>query len=186
MSATSMYIVDMMREVVSDVSTALGYTAANTPLNYMYGPLPEIVNKLIIYTRHEHVKNPKYPLIALITDVPHRVGESAAYYADVTLNLIIVTLTRSEYFAEDRTTNVFKPTLNPIYEELKNQICESRYFNIQDDRLIPHTMTPRYNWGRSALFTDNGGGTDFIDGIELSNLVLRIKENNCKNYNKNI
>lgn len=191
MSRVSVYVEDIIKDVVADVSTELGYTTVDPlttkPLYYTYGPVSEILDKLIAMSKYEDARAPKYPMVALVMDVPHKGVSNSDIYAEVNLNIVIATVTRQEYISEDRLTNVFKTILMPIYEELLNQLVQDRRFNIQDDRIIPHAgPIRRYNWGRTNLFTDRDAGTDYIDAVEIQNMILQINQNNCITFKKEL
>jgi len=170
----SIQIPALFKKIVQDVNTSLV-----TSYNFLYGPASEIVEQLKDMSKAPTQSAQKYPLIALFTDIVET-HDSPAYYAQINANLIIATITEKNYRAEERYTNIFIPTLQPIYEALLSQIVPSRYFLVDDETLIQHTKIDRLNWGRSQLFNDGQGGVDFIDAIEIQNLNLKVKNLNCK------
>lgn len=73
-------------------------------------------------------------------------------------------------------TNIFKPTLYPIYIELINQIARSKYFKESTPELIKHTKTDRLFWGKTGIMGNEGLiFTDLLDVIEITNLQLSVK-----------
>jgi len=164
----------LFSKIVTDLNTRLV-----TEYNFLYGPSSEIVETLKDMSKSASQSAIKYPLIALLTDIPEVRGDPA-FYAEINASMIIATITRQTYRAAERYSEILVPVLYPIYSEFLNQIILSRYFKVEDVSLIPHTKTDRLNWGHSQLFNDGQGGVDFIDAIELQNLNLKIKNLNCK------
>ena len=64
----TVYIVDIMRDVVTATQTEMSKKTA-IKLHYEYGPLSEIVDKRVQMTKRPSTDTPKYPLIALLTDI---------------------------------------------------------------------------------------------------------------------
>lgn len=173
----TVYIVDIMRNVVSAASLALGYS-----IHYEYGPLDEIVLKLVSMSKHPDSNYPKYPMVALITDIREECGRSEQIYSDATIRLLIINNTRRQAYAEDRTTNNFKVKIHPIWEEVQRQIRKCHKFDIDHETVMPYTKYDRYNWGRSQSFVDLGqGSADFIDATDIT-MTLAVKAYNCNHF----
>lgn len=174
MSQKTVYLVDIMKDVVNATALAMPLS-----INYTYGPIDEIVGKLVQMSKNPVSGNPKYPLVALVTDIREELGQSEQIYSTATFRLLIVNKTDQKFFAEKRTETSFKQVLHPIFEELQNQLRKCHKFDIDCDNVIPMTKFDRYNWGRSQSFVELGqGAADFIDAVDLT-MTLRIKAYNC-------
>ena len=98
--------------------------------------------------------------------------------------MIIANLTDKNLYAEDRTTQSFKAVIDPIWEELQNQMRKCHKFDIGVDTEIEATKTDRYNWGRSQAFIELGqGSSDYIDASDIS-FDLIVKAYNCITFQK--
>ena len=147
-------------------------------LNYIYGTIDDLVVDLKDMTTAPALAAAKYPLIWLPMDIEERhTGNDYMYQANV--NVVIADLTDPKYRVSERLSNTFAPTLQPIYEEFLNQLVLSSFFNIDHPDLIEHRKIDRIAWGKKALISINGGGIDFVDAIELTDLNLNVKHVNC-------
>lgn len=173
----TVYVVDIMKDVVTAVSAAIGYV-----VHYEYGPLDEIVHKLVQMSKQPSSTYPKYPLVALVTDIREECGRDKNIYSDATMRLLIVNKTKQSAFAEDRTTNNFKLVIHPVWEEVQRQIRKCHKFDIDHNYNMEYTKYDRYNWGRSQSFVDMGqGSADFIDATDIT-ITLPVKSYRC-NHN---
>ena len=170
----TIYVVDIIGQVVSASATSLG-----VPIHYEYGPIEEIVHKLVQMSKAPRAENPKYPLVAVITDIREECGRSEQIYCDATLRLLVVNNTKQHAWAEDRTTHNFKAVIHPIWEELQNQLRKSHKFDIEHETMLSYTKYDRYNWGRSQSFVDLGqGSADYIDATDIT-ITLPVKAYRC-------
>lgn len=167
-------IVEEMALVVEKVDKAmqLGRT-----IQYMYGHPLEIVTRLQAMTNSPTLKNQKYPLIVLFTDISIR-HDIPGYYGSAKLQMIVATTTVQEYSAEQRTANNFKPTLHPIKRELIRQISRHTQFTFPDE--TDYEEIDRYYWGKAGLYGNTGNiFNDYIDCIELKDIRVNIKNKFC-------
>lgn len=138
---------------------------------FMDGHLLDVKNRLIQKDESTGVlKWQKYPLIILLQDFEY--SESRIVRSEVSVDIIIVNETKSDYDTEERRENNFKPVLDPIYNDLMNAFNRSRYFSLTDGTW---DVTRRYYWG-SELNNQNIF-TDHLDAIEINNLSLTIPKN---------
>lgn len=166
------YIVDYFDTIVTAVGTELSLTF----LGYQYGHPVEINEHLVRISKSRSVTPDRFPLVCLLTDFAEERGEVFGIDSTVNLHLLIADLTRKSYTAEERMTNIFKPTLYPIYIELINQIARSKYFKESTPELIKHTKTDRLFWGKTGIMGNEGLiFTDLLDVIEITNLQLSVK-----------
>ena len=174
-------IVDIMRDVVSEVSDAklASLIAANgriQSINYLYGHPAEIVATLSEWSQSATKKFDRFPVIMLFTDVPEVMSESnGQYFAEVNLNIVLAMYTDANLKAAERRVKNFVPVLQPLYEELLEQISQQPDIVYQAPLNISHTKYDRYYWGRESINgTSANKFNDNIDAIEIQNLKLKI------------
>src|SRR5690348_3669897 len=95
------YVADIIGDVVEKVAEYYG-----SPVQYIHDSRRQVELSL---KKADQAGRVKYPLIALFHDFPEKIGID--YYADVTLNVIILTDTKKEIFSDDRYAKTFKPIL---------------------------------------------------------------------------
>lgn len=167
------YIYDQFREIVNQVSTVSGKTCY-----YQFGHYFEVIQTLRAITQDPTKPDQKYPLIALFTDYEEEQGRTPGIESEVSLHLIIATLTDKDYSAQERAEINFKPTLEPIYDALKQCVLSSGYYQNRDFRC---RKINRFYWGKNGLNDETGNVfEDMIDAIEIKNLQLSIiQTQNC-------
>lgn len=151
-------------------------------LNFLHGHPLEIINTLNkMKMAGSNFPSERFPLIALFQDFQERRGTGGEVYAEVSLQMVIACLTTPSLNAAQRMEVNFIPTLYPIYDELLKQIVRSRLFLIRDTENEPkHIKTDRLFWGREGLYGNTGSiFDDYLDAIEIKNLDLKIKNQNC-------
>lgn len=145
-------------------------------LFYMYGHPLEIVNRLQVLSTSKTKQLQQFPLIALFTDIP-LVVNTTGIYGTANLKLIIATSTKPEYSSEERLENTFKKILYPIQDIFLDEVYKHRQFTYELD--LAYTTTDRFFWGKTGLYGNEGNMfNDYIDAIEISNLIVNIK-NKC-------
>ena len=185
------YIVDIMSQVVANVSTevlsqvqanetaALGSTLMQT-IDFQYGHKRELIETMMQWDKDPTLRYQKYPLVYLVQDFKEARGADVGIYATLGLNIIIAHHTVQTYKITDRYTNVFKPVLYPIYYSLLNQLAIYPGINEGVQEMLVHDKWDRSYWGRAAAAgTDKVTLNDFVDAIEINNLVLKINLLNC-------
>ena len=181
---------DIFEQIVSDVNTeVLAKLQAVDPeiqaVQFMAGHPLEITNRLT--KRDENgLYLEKYPLIALFHDFKEEKGRQVDEYAGLSLRLIIANNTSSEFIADQRYENNFKPILYPIYESFLKQITLAKknklmkWFNTYGVESIRHTKTDRLFWGTPTAMTNTSNiFNDYIDCIDIQNLELSVNIKNC-------
>ena len=179
------YIVDYFKDIVSAVSAKLlselkAHDNVITGVHYQHGHPREIIETLTQMTDGIASRFDKYPLIALFQDFPEDVTGNG-FYADVTLHFIIARGTEATYKADQRYDKNFKPILYPVYFEFMEQIRLSKKFEIVSAaNTYPHKKIDRLYWGREGLYGGEGNTfNDRLDCIEIKDLKLRVKTQNC-------
>ena len=167
------YIYDQFREIVTSVSTVSGITCY-----YQFGHYFEVIQNLRAITQDPTKPDQKYPLIALFADYEEERGRVPGIESEVSLHLIIATLTDKDYSATERAEINFKPTLEPIYDALEQCVLSSGYYQ---NRMFRCKKINRFYWGKNGLFDQSGNVfEDMIDAIEIKNLQLSVIQNkNC-------
>ena len=173
---TPVYIEDILTSVVAAVGTSL--TPAQS-IYFTWGSPSEIRQKIVNITEQAPTGVVKYPLIALVTDFEEVMGESRTIYSKVNCNIVIANYSEHDLEAETRLANNFKQVLFPIYEMFKLKLRQDRRLDIQDEREIPHRIFKRYNYARSQAFIGQGIGADYIDAIEIVNMIISVKSHIC-------
>jgi len=177
-------LVDLFRTITKSVSEKLtAQLKLVDPLidgvHYKHGHPLEILEILDELAKGITTKTSRYPLIGLFQDIPESIDVQEGFYGDVSFHLIIARPTDPNYRAAKRYEVNFKPILYPIYTALLEEIRLSKFFFLVDNK-IPHTKIDRLYWGREGLYGNEGNVfNDRIDCIEIRDLKLRVKTQNC-------
>lgn len=158
--------------------------AANTDPDeapfYIYGHRMEINNRLLEKDKDSVHKYQKYPLVALRLDIPEEVDKGIWHYS---LNILIANYNDAKWNSEERTENIFKPVLYPLYERFMEELKNSGLFFWEGNQDYPdHTKIDRHFFGTAS---DEGNVKrifdDPIDAIEIVGLKInsRPKNLNC-------
>ena len=174
------HIVDDIQVVVDMVR--VGFTFDETfdkyskgQLYFMYGHRSEINRRLAVKSKGQKTKFEKFPLIALRADMESDEDGGLSNYK---LNVAIFTATDRNLNAEERTTQIFKPVLLPLYESFLLNLRKSGLFVWKGHYRPKHTKVERPFWG-----TPSEEGTvkqifdDPVDCIEL--IGLELTKRNC-------
>lgn len=177
--AVTPYIYDQFTVIVADVAAKLAID-----IKYIWGHPLEVSDQLDQLAKMPTKAAKKYPLIALFTDIPESTGSDGSVTAEVKLHLIIAVNTKPHYTAVERATLNFKPTLYPIFEQLKKSICRSGFYvEGYPDKLVM-TKTDRFRYGKTGIMSNTGEiFKDRIDCIEIESLNLTMLKQSCKNGN---
>lgn len=164
------YIVKMFEYIAYDVQQQ-----TSIQVNYMHGHPQEIDNVLQAWTKTPDNSAVKYPLIALFQDFDEKRGVGNGFMAEISVDLIIATLTDPKLTATERMCRTFVPTLYPLYDQFISSLIRSGYFLIRSMGEVQHTKTDRMYWGRS----NNAVFGDYVDAIHIQNLTLKVKQFYC-------
>lgn len=194
-SRKPIYVVDVIGAIVQQITplilatlvanetTALGRPSMIDTINYQYGTILELIERLAADDKSKQTQDLKYPLVYLgVTSdrggIVEQRGMTAGVYANVKLNILIAHQTQSTYTIRDRMKSVFKPVLYPIYYALLQGISQARGINEDDPDMIVHQKTDLGYLGKSAV-AGNTGITlnDYVDAIEMTNTTLTILNN---------
>ena len=173
----SVYLIDILRTVTKKAEIALGLGS----VNYLYGPIYEIIDKLNIMSKSAATTGKKYPFVAIVTDVAESKGERPDMDSRISLpSVIFACITDEKMMVEDRYDNSFRPILQPLYEQWMHQLAKSFDVEVADENLIKHTKTDHLFWGKSQLWAARQIAVDNIDAIEVNNLEFWVRKQQCK------
>lgn len=180
------FVVDQISSVVEKVSLKLTNQLKEidskiTGVHYQHGHPLEIVTTLTQLGQGTTSKTDRFPLVALFQDFPEDKAQNGlGYYADVTLHLIIAMGTDQNYKAAQRYEKNFKPFLYPIYFEFLNQLRLSKFYELIGGDEYPHQKIDRLFYGKEGLYGNTANiANDRLDCIEIRDLKLRVKKQNC-------
>ena len=183
-NANKTYIVDMFDEIVSRTRASYDLVNGLQPY-YDYGHILDILVKLTIKDGNDIEKFQKYPLICLITDIEQNYGTDQGFLYEFAPRVLILQQTDQNYTSQERTENIFKNTLYPIYNQFMQDVASYEHFYFSPTNYVRHSKTDRYSWGASGIFGNLGViFNDYLDGIEIifnSIKVRRFSGTNCNN-----
>jgi hypothetical protein len=166
MKRESVFVVDIIGEVVDKVSTIL-----NMPINYVYGDAVDILRNLKDKDNSVTLKDSKYVLFALYMPFVERRGVSSLHYADVTIRrMTIAALTNSDDEPMTRYAKTFRPILYPVYESFLTYFARNEFIASKEPNTIVHTKTDIM--GAAPI----SGINDFVDCINLDNFNFTVNQ----------
>lgn len=167
------YLPDIMKAVVSRVDGVLNKSTNVDPFQvfFKYGTYEEVTKRI------KECEDEEFPMVYLVMPYQERRGNDPSIFADITTRMLIVMKTEAEFKQIERDTEVFKPRLIPVYEELLRQICLDKMFATVSENSIRHDRMLRPYSGMGAV---NAPGAEnlfelFVDWIDITNLHLRLR-----------
>lgn len=180
------YVADVFADIVAKVSQKLAPALQQViptiqGVHYLYGHYTEVRDVLKEKGENKMRKFQRYPLVVLFMDFPIRKRDNESIYGTATMQMLILAHSDDKSRSDKRYTEVFKPILYPIYDELLNQIAKDGRIAVTSKRRINHTQIDRPNWGEPELYGPKGRiFNDILDGIELKDLEIPLyHSNNC-------
>ena|SRR6478672_125797 len=168
-----------LRTVVTAVDLAIkanpevDFGAIPKGVFFMHGHPKEIVAVLQGYTDSPEHKDKKYPLIALLRDVPETIGQGNCGLSSESKNRIVIcTLTDPEFRADQREAASFDKVLIPVFEEFVNQLGLSSAFGCPTVDELNILKWDRYYWGSQVM--DSNTLNDYIDAIDIERIMLKM------------
>lgn len=164
---------EILRDVVARTAEAYG-----ARVSYLYGDWPYIADTLTRWNADASAALQKYPIVCLYSPYEERrqlVG--GRMQSEATLELLLLVNTEKNYLNEDRDALSFAQVLRPIYWCFMGQIMKDARIVKNYTGIPAHTYTENYRYGRLGVrAADDRPFADFIDAIEIKNLVLTFKE----------
>jgi len=161
------FIVDDIEEVVIAMRDQI-----DGPPYFDYGHPVELVNNLKMKNQDADLKEKKYPLIYVRTDIEEEL-KSGVW--DEKLTIFIIDYTNLNYTSRERKEQVFKPILYPLYEDFIDGLKKSGLFALGNNMQRPdHKKIDRFFWGSQYNYNNTANVLeDPLDAIEISNLRLK-------------
>lgn len=149
-------------------------------INYTFGNAQYIKDKLDILSKTQTGNARKFPLIALFCPFNER-RDSPDYYSKAKVRILIACATRQEWSNEERLAFSFENVLRPIYNGFIKALKEDGRFDFGYDGTVRHEYSENYSYGRYGAHTGTGEAvSEPIDAINISNLELTVKNQNCR------
>lgn len=166
-------IIDLMGEVCKRLAQRRGHT-----VNYVFGDSSYMREYLLRMGKFRGKEPVKYPLIGLYSPF-NEYRDSNEYDCKADVNLIIAVNTLDSYTNNERLEISFKKILRPLYEGFIEELKSQKRFDFGYGP-VKHVYSENYSFGRrGAVDVDGESLNDKIDAIEIKNLELTIKKENC-------
>ena len=168
-------IQEVIRDVVERVSERL-----HIDINFQCGDAIYVRDQLQLLNSAPNADSLKYPLFLLYMPIKEDKTD-AKCYAKVSLRILIATLSEKGFSYEQRLEYSFQNILHPIYEAFIEELKADNRFIHEYYNHIPHTYTDNYQYGYHGAVAGEKEVFETIDGIDLTNLKLILKnERICK------
>lgn len=152
-------------------------------ITYIFGDAQYIKDQLDEYSKVTGVE--KLPLIALFTPVKERRG-LAGIASEARVSLLIACSSRKEWNNEERKVYSFENILRPIYDAFMDMLNTHPLVESNYDGSFPHVYSENYSYGRYGAYTASGDAvSEPIDAINITDLLITIKQTNCLRDEKN-
>lgn len=167
-------IIDTMKEICESLSEK-----RKSPVNYLYGDSSYIREQLLALGQSKSTAANKFPLIGLYVPFDEA-RDNEDYFCKAAVNMIIATNTLEKYTNEQRRKISFVGVLRPLYDDFIRELKECRKFDHGYSDIISHIYSENYSFGRrGAIDADGKEVGEKIDAIEIKNLELTVKKQDC-------
>jgi len=175
-----MILIDIFAGIVSRVSARLTpslseYDETIVGVNYMYGPIKQVVTELQTWTENPDYSKKKYPIVCLIQPFEETINPSNGVNTLALPRIIIGRQSEASWNTSERYANNFRPVLYPIYETLLDEMDNEKRIEATQGNGFSHTKIDWPYWDDSK---DSNPFSDRLDIIEIKNLKINII-NNC-------
>jgi len=154
-------IPSIIGQVVANTATTLGYNIA-----YLHGTWNHIRER-IVTAQGGYTPNAVFPLVCLV-QVFEEKFKADSEYSEATLTLLICNNSQPDWYAEDRYTNNYLPTLYPIYEALMNELNQTPEIVGYKTRYFEHTKVDDLHLPETAV----NKLPECLDGLWINDLKL--------------
>ena len=159
-------VVDTIKEVVQAIGGA----------RFEFGHYQEVFNNLSRLESANIESETIYPLVYLVCDFEETM-KAENQTIETRLQLFIITRTLSEFYAEDRKEERFKPILYPIYQSLIEALKKHKEIRLDNGLgFHKHTKIDHYFWGKDEKAFEGNG---FFDCIELKDTEIQFIIHKC-------
>jgi hypothetical protein len=142
-------------------------------IQFIHGHLIDVIERLAIMSKDPTVKDIRFPLFILPQDISE--PGSASFNSEPKPSIIICTDTKVEFSASERYDNSFDISLYNLAKRFLKmlELSEDVYFRKRNRNWID-----RLYWGREAVGGNEANKlNDFVDGIELQELEIKVLQN---------
>jgi len=152
------------------VYEAIGTVATSMGVNYLYGSLKEIQQRLLEQYNDPATRNTRYPCLCLITS---GLEGDVQISGDIDYDCTIVFLmsTEKNYTTAQRLENVYKVTLYPMVVNFFKYLRSSKYIGINFETGYKQTDAFFYP---STPAEEQNTMSAFLDAIEIKNLKITL------------
>lgn len=170
----------LLGKIQANETAALGSTMIQQ-IRYSKSSFKELIETLLQADKSGEERFNKYPLIHLVQDIIVERGVDVGLYGTASLNIIFIHQTVQTYKISDRDEKVFKPVLYPIYYEFMDQLRRSNWIfgSFAETGEFRHRMIKRAFWGNRKLESSENILNDYVDAIEIQNLIIKFNFSNC-------
>jgi hypothetical protein len=163
------YLPYILKDLTDKVSAALGYG-----VYFDYGLYADVAKKMKNKVTHSE---PGYPLVWLVINTLRIDRSRPDIYGEARFDMILAMPTDEKYTSQERTENVFKARLYPIYDELLKQISECSFFLMPSKNFINHEPLEKHYWGGTESGADAKNlFNTYIDAIHIRGMQLELSQ----------
>ena len=158
----------------------------NPHVSYVFGNARYFKDDLDDKTKAEVTAMGKFPVVCLFSPIREKRNQedsvSHQYYTTARVNLLIACSSTKEWSNQQRKVYSFENILRPIYRRLMEVLKRDRRLDWGYGGKIPHEYSENYSYGRYGAYTDTAGNavSEPIDAINIMNLQLKVKIDNCR------
>lgn len=172
-----MIVVDVIDDIVKETSLIYG-----SSIFFFHDHIQSISEALSNRELSREYAKQKYPCIMLLQDFSEDVFYNNSFDIKANLQLLIVANSYDSWDANIRLEKVYKPVLYPIYNSFIKALQNSTTIQTIPLNSIKHQKIDRLRLSNSLNEVAKSQGikaifNDYLDGIEIRNLNLIIKEN---------
>jgi hypothetical protein len=149
-------------------------------INYTFGNGQYVKERLDELSRTDKGNEMKFPLIVLFVPATETRGKDNIYYSKSKVKVLIACSSKQQWSNEERKVYSFEYILRPIYRRFIEALKEDGRFDFAEDE-VPHEYSENYTYGRYGAYSSAGDAvSEPIDAININNLELNIKPQNCR------
>lgn len=149
-------------------------------INYTFGNARYVKDRLDELSKTPKGCEMKFPLIALFCPFNEQ-RNSPDYYTKAKVRILIAHSSMQQWSNEQRLETSFKNVLRPIYRKFIDALMEDGRFDFGYEGHVSHEYSENYSYGRYGAHTGTGEQvSEPIDAIDISNLELKVKPQNCR------
>lgn len=183
-------IIEILRDVAESTARGCtltvpdymgGFREMECPeINYVFGNAQYVADHLNELSKIPDENATKFPLIALFCPFNEQ-RNSDDFYTKAKVRVLIACATKREWSNEQRREYSFENILRPIYRAFLNALLEDGRLDFGYRYVISHEYSENYSYGKYGAHTSTGDAvSEPIDAINIMNLELTVKNQNCR------